>query len=102
FADGGDAAQEFVERLEVGAQFGVEFGEAGGAEQFAGGVVVAFLERAAEIQGGFALAFSSGLGHGQESVGDFGHGPDHDHRLRREAAFDDGSDAVDGFGVFDG
>ncbi len=78
FADGGDAAQEFVERFEVGAQVGVEFGEARGAEQFAGGVVVAFLQRAAEFERGFALAFSGGASHGQQRVGDFGHGADHD------------------------
>ena len=44
FAHGGDAAQQFVEGFEIGAEFGVEFGEAGGAEEFAGGIVVAFLE----------------------------------------------------------
>src|ERR1035438_71658 len=47
FADGGNAAQQFVERFEVRAQFGMEFREECGAQQFAGGVVVTFLERAA-------------------------------------------------------
>ena len=102
FADGGDAAQEFVERLEVGSEFGMEFGEARGAQQFAGGVVVAFLQRAAEFERGLALAFAGGASHGQKRVGDFRHGADHDDGLLREAAFDDGSDAVDSFGVFDG
>ena len=83
-------------------EFGMEFGEAGGAQQFAGGVVVALLQRAAEFQRGLALAFAGGLGHGQQSVGDFGHGADHDYGILRETAFDDGGDAVDGFGVFDG
>ena len=80
----------------------MEFGEARGAEQFAGGVVVALLQRAAEFEGGLALAGSGGFGHGQQRVGDFGHGADDDDGLLREAAFDDGGDAVDGFGVFDG
>ena len=102
FADGGDAAQEFVERFEVGAQFGVEFGEARRAQQFAGGVVVALLQRAAELERGLALAGAGGLGHGQQRVGDLGHGADHDDGLLRQASFDDGGDAVDGFGVFDG
>ena len=102
FADGGNAAQEFVEGFEVGAEIGVEFGEARGAEQFAGGVVVALLQRAAEFERGLALAFSGGAGHGQQRVGDFGHGADHDDGLLRQAAFDDGGDAVDGLGVFDG
>ena len=102
FADGGDAAQEFVERLEIGAQFGMEFGEARGAQQFAGGVVVALLQRAAEFEGGLALAGAGGLRHGQERVGDFGHGADHDYRVLRQAPLDDRGDAVDGFGVFDG
>ena len=101
FADGGDAAQQFVERLEVAAEFGVEFGEERGAEQFAGGVVVALLQGAAEFECGLALARAGGVGHGQQRVGDFGHGADHDDGLLREAAFDDGSDAVDGLGVFD-
>ncbi len=85
FADGGNAAQEFVERFEVGAQFGVEFGEARGAEQFAGGVVVALLQRAAEFERGLALAFAGGARHGQQRVGDFGHGADHDDGLLRQA-----------------
>ena len=63
-ADGGDAAEEFVERFEVLAKLGMEFGEARGAEEFAGGVVVAFLQRAAELECGFALAFAGGAGHG--------------------------------------
>ena len=99
FADGGYAAQEFVERFEIGAEFRMEFGEARGAEKFAGGVVVTLLKRAAEFQGGFAFAFARGLGHGQQRVGDFGHGADYDYGLLRKAAFDDGGDAVDGFGV---
>src|SRR4029077_20729633 len=33
FADGGDAAEEFVERFEILAELGMEFGEAGGAEE---------------------------------------------------------------------
>ena len=102
FADGGDAAQEFVERFEVGAQFGMEFGEARGAEQFAGGVVVAFLQRAAEFERGLAFACAGGARHGQQGVGDFGHGADHDDRLLWQASLNDGGDAVDGLGVFDG
>ena len=72
------------------------------AQQFAGGVVVALLQRAAEFERGLALACAGGPGHGQQRVGDLGHGADHDHRLLRQAAFDDGGDAVDGLGVFDG
>src|ERR1700683_4975763 len=101
-ADGGDAAQKFVERFKVNAQFGVEFGEAGGAQQFAGGVIVALLERAAEFEGGLPFAFSGGAGHGQQSVSYLGHGADHNHRILRQASRDNGGDPVDGFGVFDG
>src|ERR1035441_6077149 len=78
FADGGNAAQQFVERFEVRAQFGMEFREECGAQQFAGGVVVTFLERAAEFEGGLALAGAGGLRHGQQGVGDLSHGADHD------------------------
>ena len=81
FADGGNAAQEFVERFEIRAQFGMEFGEEGGAQQFAGGVVVTFLERAAEFERGLAFAGAGGLRHGQERVGNLGHGADHDDGL---------------------
>ena len=102
FADGGDAAQQFVESLEVGAQVGMEFREKRGAEQFAGGVVVALLQGAAKFEGGLALAGAGGFRHGQQGVGDFCHGADDDYGFLREAALDDGSDAVDGFGVFDG
>ncbi len=80
----------------------MEFGEARGAEQFAGGVVVALLQGAAEFEGGLALAGAGGFGHRQQGVGHFGHGADDDYGFLREAALDDGSDAVDGLGVFDG
>ena len=50
FADGRNAAQQFVERLEIGAQFGMKLGEERRAQQFAGGIVVALLERAAEFR----------------------------------------------------
>jgi hypothetical protein len=102
FSDGGDAAQKFVESFEVAAKVGMEFGEACRAEEFAGSVVMALLQGAAEFEGGLAFSRSGGFGHGQQSVGHFGHGADDDYRFLREAAFDDRGDAVDGFGVFDG
>ena len=102
FADGGNAAEEFVERFEVLAELGMEFGEARGAEEFAGCVVMALLQRAAEFEGGLAFSFAGGTSHGQQRVGDLSHGTDHDHGLLVEASLDDRSDAVDGFGVFDG
>src|ERR1017187_3407931 len=102
FADGGNAAQQFVERFEVRAQFGMEFREECGAQQFAGGVVVTFLERAAEFEGGLALAGAGGLRHGQQGVGDLSHGADHDDGFLRQASLRDRGDAVDGLGVFDG
>ena len=49
FSDGGDAAQKFVESLEVAAEVGMKFGEARGAEQFAGGVVVALLQASGRV-----------------------------------------------------
>src|ERR1700722_10281448 len=79
----------------------MEFGEECRAQQFAGSVVVALLQRAAEFESGFALAFAGGTGHGQQSVGALGHGANHDDRLLRQTPFYDGSDAIDGFVVFD-
>ena len=100
FSHGGNAAQKFVERLEVRAEFGVKIGEPRRAEQLAGGVVVALLQRAAELECGLAFAFSGGASHGQQRVGDLGHGADHDDRLLRKTAFHDRCDAFDRFGVF--
>src|SRR5208282_4100081 len=44
FADRANAAQQFIQLFEVGAEVAVEFGEQGGAEQFSGGIVVAFAQ----------------------------------------------------------
>src|SRR5450631_77008 len=101
FADSRDSSKEFVEGFEIRAQVGVEFGESSGAQQFTGGVVVALLQRTAQFEGGLAFAFSGGAGHGQQRVGDLGHGADHDDGLLRQAALNDGGDAVDGFGILD-
>ena len=49
-ADGGDAAQQFVERVELRAQLGMQFGVQAGAQQFAGGQVVALAQAAADFQ----------------------------------------------------
>ena len=42
--DRGNAAQQFIQRLEVGSQFRVKIGEQRRAQQFAGGIVMAFLK----------------------------------------------------------
>ena len=41
FANRANAAQQFVEVFEVGAQVAVKFGEQGGAEEFSGSFIVA-------------------------------------------------------------
>ena len=99
-ADRRNAAQQFVEPLEVGSQFRVEVGKQRRAQQFAGGVVVSFLQRPAEFERRLALPGSRCARHGQQRVGDLGHGADHHHRLLRQAAFDDRGHALDGPRVF--
>jgi hypothetical protein len=102
FADRADAAQELVEVLEVGAEIAVEFGEERGAEEFSGGIVVAFAEGARHFQSGLAIAAAGGFAHGEQGIGDLGHRADDHDRTIGQAALDDLGDAVDGFGVLHG
>ena len=99
FAHGRDAAQQFIQSFKVSAQVAVKLGEQRRPQQFSGSVVVAFVQAAAEFQRGLAIAGPGGAGHGQQLVGHLGHGADHDHRLLRQPAFDDGAGALDGLGV---
>src|SRR5438105_14675264 len=44
FADGGNATEQFVERVKVDSQIAVKLGEQRGTQEFAGRIVVAFAE----------------------------------------------------------
>ena len=79
----------------------MELSEERSSQQFAGGVVVAFLKRAAELERGLALSGSGGACHGEQCVGHLGHGADHDHGSLRQSPLHDGSNAVDGPRVSD-
>src|SRR5437763_16588615 len=56
FTNGGDAAQEFVEGVEVSFEFAVELGENARPKQFAGGVVVALTQAAGKFERRFTVA----------------------------------------------
>ena len=77
----------------------MKLGEQCRSQQFSGGVVVALLQRAAELQRGLAIAGPGGACHRQQLVGHLGHGADHDHRLLLQASFDDCACALDRLGV---
>src|SRR5450631_32051 len=102
FADRANAAQQFVQIFEVGAKVTVKFSEQGGAEQFAGGVIVAFAQGARHFESGLTIAAASRLSHGEQGIGDPGHGTDHHHGTVRQPALDDVSYAVYRFRVLYG
>ena len=83
------------------AQLGVQFGVQAGAQQLAGEQVVALAKRAADIERLLAFASSGGRRHGEQLVGNLGHGADHDERLLGQACLHDARDAIDGGGVLD-
>ena len=65
FADGGDAAQQFVEVLEISAQVGMKLSEQGGTQQLAGSVVVTLLQSAAQLERRFTISRPGRARHGQ-------------------------------------
>ncbi len=95
FPDGGNAAQQLVERSKRGFELAVNLREYGCVQQFASRVVVPFAQGAREIEGGRAVAISRGPRHVQQLVRYFGHGADHNHGLFGYAPLDDGSGAVE-------
>src|SRR5208283_6156577 len=50
FSNSRNAAQKFIEPFEIAAQLRMEVGEQSCSQEFAGGVVMAFLQRAAEFE----------------------------------------------------
>ena len=100
-ADSRDAPKQFLERVELGAQFAVQLGVQARAQQFAGSKVVALAKAAADIEGLVALATSGRSGHGQQLVGNPGHGADHNERALDHARFHNAGDAIDGRGILD-
>src|ERR1035441_1261372 len=85
-----------------GKNWTVKFSEEGSAEQFSGGVIVAFAQGARHFESGLAIAATSRLSHGKQGIGDFGHGTDHHHGTVRQSALDDVGDAVNRFCVLYG
>ena len=79
FAHRRDPAQQFFQVLELSPEIAVELREQRGAQQFAGGVVMAFAELAGQSQRGLAIAASGRSRHLQQLVGNPRHGADHDH-----------------------
>ena len=101
FAHRGNAAQQFVERVELAFQFAVKARENAGSQQFSRGVVMAFAQSARKPQGRFSITSPGRQRHLEKRVGDLGHGAHHDHRLFLRSPFDDGSSAIDRLGVLD-
>ena len=58
-----------------------------------------FLQGAAKLQGGLAVTSAGGLRHGEQLVGDLGHGTDHHDRLLAKPAFYDGCSSLDRFRI---
>src|SRR5437660_5429990 len=102
FTDRANASQQFVQVFEVRAQVAVKFSEQGSAKQFSGSVIVAFAQGACHFESGLAVAATGSLSHGEQRIGDLGHGTDHDHRTVRQPALDDVSDALNRFRILYG
>src|SRR3981081_54423 len=102
FPDRANAAQQFVQIFEVGAQVAVEFGEQGGAKQFSSGVIVAFAQGARHFESGLAIAAAGSLSHGEQGIGDLRHCTDHHYRPVRQPALDDMSYALNRFRILYG
>ncbi len=100
FADRRNAAQQFVQPLEISSQFRMEIGEQRRPQQFARGVVMSFLQRPAEFERGLALPGSGSARHREQRIGNLGHGADHDYGPLRQPVFYDGGHTLDGPGVF--
>jgi hypothetical protein len=94
-----NSAQQLVERIEVGFQFRMNLAEDRGVQQFGGGVVVPFPDRARKLQPAVAVAGSGGARHGQQLIGNFRHGADYDHRILRQSAADDLRGAINRGGI---
>ena len=67
----------------------MKFREQRGAEQFSGRVIVAFAQRARHFESGLAITAAGRLSHGEQGIGDLGHGAHHHHRPVRQPALDD-------------
>src|SRR4030081_938907 len=102
FPDRANAAQQFVQIFEVGAQVAVEFSEQGGAKQFSSGVIVALAQGARHLESGLAIAATGSLSHGEQGIGDLGHGTDYHYRAIRQPALDDMSYALNRFRILYG
>src|SRR5207249_841183 len=79
----------------------VELGEQCSAQQFAGGVVMAFLQSPAELEGILAIAVSRSACHRQQLIGHLSHGADNNDRLLRGVGLHDGGRALNCFGILD-
>ena len=111
FADGADAAEEIVERVEVmvdGELDGLEAVFAGRVrgtrDELGGGPEMARAEGVGDLQRAVAIVLSGRGCSGEQGVGDLAHGGDDDDgpEALLEAAGDDGTGALDGGGVLDG
>ena len=98
---GGDSAQQLVERVELETQLAMQFGVQAGAQQLAGCKVVPLAKPMRDVESLLALAPPGGSGHGQQLVGNLGHGADHDEWSLGQPRFHDAGDAIDGCGVLD-
>jgi hypothetical protein len=102
FTDRANAAQQFIQIFEVRAQVAMKFSEQGSAEQFSGGVIVAFAQGARHFESGLAIAAAGSLSHGEQGIRDFGHGTNHHHGAVRQPALDDVSYALNRFRILYG
>ena len=102
FAEHRDAFDELGQFLEMVVERAVEFGAMGERDDLAGfaGVEVAEVVQLADVV--VALAGDGGLGDGEELVGGLAHRGDDYDGMEIGAGFDDGCDALDGGGGFDG
>jgi len=80
----------------------VKFREERGAEQFSGGVIVAFAQGTSHFERGLAIAAPGRFTHGQQGIGNLRHRADHDHRPIRQPPLDDLRHAVNRFRVLHG
>ena len=103
FADRGKPAQNLVDRLEFLLDPVLQFALAVRREQQGRSVAMTVAQTRTDGQRSVAVATACGLRSGQQLVGDFGHGADHDHRplTPGQPALDNFGGAIDGVGIFD-
>src|SRR5437870_13254920 len=68
FADGGNATEQFVERVKVDSQIAVKLGEQRGTQEFARRIVVAFAERTGKFERGFSISRPGSPSHAEQCV----------------------------------